>query len=298
MSITVKQLRAFVAVAQTHSFTEACAQVNLSQPALSVAIRNLEEALGGQLLARTTRTLALTPEGEAFYPTAQRLLGELDEAFEEMHNRFALFRGKVAIASMPSFASNQLPLVVKRFRQRYPKINMMIHDVIAEDVVDMVRSGRVELGVSFDPGDTEDLQFHPLFDDRFIAVLPPDHALINEAVISWPQLLASDFIILQRPSSVRLLVERELEKQQLQLSPQLETHQLATIGRMVAMGLGVSVVPSLCLEQMQELGAVCKALEAPIITRQVGVITRRRYPLSTAAQGLKEVLLEAKVEGG
>lgn len=298
MSITVKQLCAFVAVAQTHSFTEACAQVNLSQPALSVAIRNLEEALGGQLLARTTRTLALTPEGEAFYPTAQRLLGELDEAFEEMHNRFALFRGKVAIASMPSFASNQLPLVVKRFRQRYPKINMMIHDVIAEDVVDMVRSGRVELGVSFDPGDTEDLQFHPLFDDRFIAVLPPDHALINEAVISWPQLLASDFIILQRPSSVRLLVERELEKQQLQLSPQLETHQLATIGRMVAMGLGVSVVPSLCLEQMQELGAVCKALEAPIITRQVGVITRRRYPLSTAAQGLKEVLLEAKVEGG
>lgn len=297
MNITVKQLRAFVAVAQTHSFTEACAQVNLSQPALSVAIRNLEEALGGQLLARTTRTLALTPEGEAFYPTAQRLLGELDEAFEEMHNRFALFRGKVAIASMPSFASNQLPLAVKTFRQRYPKINMMIHDVIAEDVVDMVRSGRVELGVSFDPGDTEDLQFHPLFDDRFIAVLPPDHGLINEAVISWPQLLASDFIILQRPSSVRLLVERELEKQSLQLSPQLETHQLATIGRMVAMGLGVSVVPSLCLEQMQELGAVCKALEAPIITRQVGVITRRRYPLSTAAQGLKEVLLEAKVKG-
>lgn len=297
MNITVKQLRAFVAVAQTHSFTEACAQVNLSQPALSVAIRNLEDALGGQLLARTTRTLALTPEGEAFYPTAQRLLGELDEAFEEMHNRFALFRGKVAIASMPSFASNQLPLAVKTFRQRYPKINMMIHDVIAEDVVDMVRSGRVELGVSFDPGDTEDLQFHPLFDDRFIAVLPPDHALINEAVISWPQLLASDFIILQRPSSVRLLVERELEKQQLQLSPQLETHQLATIGRMVAMGLGVSVVPSLCLEQMQELGAVCKALEAPIITRQVGVITRRRYPLSTAAQGLKEVLLDAKIKG-
>ena len=291
MNITVKQLRAFVAVAKTRSFTEACAQVHLSQPALSVAIKNLEEALGGQLLARTTRTLALTPEGEAFYPTAQRLLADLDEAFDEMHNRFSLFRGKVAIASMPSFASNQLPLAIKTFRERYPKINMMIHDVIAEDVVDMVRGGRVELGVSFDPGDTEDLVFQPLFDDRFIAVLPQAHPLAGAEVVGWQALLEDDFIILQRPSSVRLLVERILEGEGLSLSPQFETHQLATIGRMVAMGLGVSVVPSLCRGQMNELGAVCCELEAPKITRQVGVITRRRSPLSTAAKELVDVLL-------
>ncbi|SIT04470.1 LysR family transcriptional regulator, carnitine catabolism transcriptional activator [Neptunomonas antarctica] len=291
MNITVKQLRAFVAVAKTRSFTEGCALVHLSQPALSVAIKNLEEELGGSLLARTTRTLSLTPEGEAFYPTAQRLLADLDEAVDEMHNRFALFRGKVAIASMPSFASNQLPLALRDFRNKYPQINMMVHDVIAEDVVDMVRSGRVEVGVSFDPGDTEDLLFNPLFDDRFIAVLPEKHPLINQEVIQWQQLLQYDFIILQRPSSVRLLVDQMLEQEGLALSPQFETHQLATIGRMVATGLGVSVVPSLCFGQMTELGAVCRPLEAPVITRQVGVITRRRYPLSTAAKELVDVLL-------
>ncbi|WP_202904967.1 LysR family transcriptional regulator [Neptunomonas antarctica] len=289
--MTVKQLRAFVAVAKTRSFTEGCALVHLSQPALSVAIKNLEEELGGSLLARTTRTLSLTPEGEAFYPTAQRLLADLDEAVDEMHNRFALFRGKVAIASMPSFASNQLPLALRDFRNKYPQINMMVHDVIAEDVVDMVRSGRVEVGVSFDPGDTEDLLFNPLFDDRFIAVLPEKHPLINQEVIQWQQLLQYDFIILQRPSSVRLLVDQMLEQEGLALSPQFETHQLATIGRMVATGLGVSVVPSLCFGQMTELGAVCRPLEAPVITRQVGVITRRRYPLSTAAKELVDVLL-------
>ena len=291
MNITIKQLRAFVAVAHTQSFTEACAIVHLSQPALSVAIKNLEEGLGGPLLSRTTRTLSLTPEGEAFYPTAQRLLADLDEAYEEMHNRFSLFRGKVAIASMPSFASNQLPLALRNFRDKYPHINMTVHDVIAEDVVDMVRDGRVEVGVSFDPGNTEDLLFNPLFDDRFIAVLPKGHPLADDNVIQWQQLLESDFIILQRPSSIRLLVDTMLEEEGLTLTPQFETHQLATIGRMVATGLGVSVVPSLCLGQMSELGAVCCALEAPVISRPVGVITRRRYPLSAAAKGLVDVLL-------
>lgn len=291
MNITIKQLRAFVAVANTQSFTEACAVVHLSQPALSVAIKNLEEGLGGPLFLRTTRTLSLTPEGEAFYPTAQRLLADLDEAYEEMHNRFSLFRGKVAIASMPSFASNQLPLALRNFRDKYPHINMTVHDVIAEDVVDMVRDGRVEVGVSFDPGNTEDLLFHPLFDDRFIAVLPKGHPLAQQKVIQWQYLLESDFIILQRPSSIRLLVDTMLEEEGLVLTPQFETHQLATIGRMVATGLGVSVVPSLCLGQMTELGAVCCALESPVITRPVGVITRRRYPLSAAAKGLVDVLL-------
>lgn len=291
MNISIKQLRAFVAVVKTRSFTEACALVHLSQPALSVAIKNLEEAVGGPLLSRTTRTLSLTPEGEAFYPRAQRLLADLDEACEEMHNRFSLFRGKVAIASMPSFASNQLPVAIRNFRDKYPHINMTVHDVIAEDVVDMVRDGRVEVGVSFDPGDTEDLLFHSLFDDRFIAVLPQNHALLDQDIIQWESLLHNDFIILQRPSNIRLLVDQMLEKQGMTIVPQFETHQLATIGRMVATGLGVSVVPSLCLGQMTELGAVCRPLEAPVISRQVGVITRRRYPLSAAAKGLVEILL-------
>lgn len=291
MNITVKQLRAFVAVARTRSFTEACAQVHLSQPALSVAIKNLEEALGGQLLLRTTRTLALTPEGEAFYPTALRLLTELDEALEEMHNRFALSRGKIALASMPSFAANQLPRAIGVFRQCYPKISLTVHDVIAEEVVERVRQGQVELGVSFDPGDTEDLQFQPLFEDHFIAVLAAQHPLAQQPELSWSALLEDDFIMLQRPSSVRLLIEHCLESEGMALSPVLETHQLATIGRMAAMGLGVSVVPSLCRQQMEELGCVCCELHSPSISRRVGLITRRRYPLSATAKALQRVLL-------
>jgi LysR family carnitine catabolism transcriptional activator len=290
MNITVKQLRAFVAVARTHSFTEACVQVHLSQPALSVAIKNLEEALGGPLLSRTTRTLALTPEGEAFLPTAQRLLAELDEALEEMHNRFALFRGKVAIAAMPFVASSYLPDVLKAFRNLHPKINLTVHDVIAEEVVDMVRRGRVEVGIAFDPGESDDLNFDPLYVDQFVGVVPADCELASSDQVSATALLEHDFIVLQRPSSVRLLVEETLESIGITALPQLETHQLTTIGRMVSRGLGVSIMPSLCTEQMQELGAVCKPLVSPVISHAVGVVTRSRYPLSTAAREMVNII--------
>ncbi|MEH6473989.1 MAG: LysR substrate-binding domain-containing protein, partial [Halopseudomonas sp.] len=227
MNITHKQLRAFVAVARTRSFAEACGVVYLSQPALSIAIKNLEEAAGGRLLARTTRTLALTPEGEAFYPVALQLLADWDAAIEDLQNSFALRRGKVTVAAMPSFACNLLPQAIKAFREQYPAINVTVNDVVAEEVVGLVRSGRMELGVTFDPGDSEDLLFEPLFEDRFVAVLPPDHPLLAKRTIEWSELAANDLVLLQRPSSIRLLIEQHMADAGLVPSAIFEAHQLA-----------------------------------------------------------------------
>lgn len=293
-NITLKQLRAFVAVAKTQSFTEACARVHLSQPALSIAIKNLEEEVGGELLARTTRTLALTPEGEEFLPVAERMLLGWDGALEDLQQRFALKRGRIVVAAMPSFANSLLPPLLKAFRDQYPQIAVTIQDVVAENVVDMVREGRVEIGFSFDPGETEDLSFTPLFDDRFVAVVPKDHSLAEQQVIHWQQLLQDDFISLQKPSSMRALLEQRLAEQDMLLQPEFETHQLVTIGRMVASGLGVAAVPSVCIQQMQEMQLVCKPLQQPGISRPVGYLTRRRYPLSSAARQMLEVVAECQ----
>lgn len=289
--MTVKQLRAFVAVARTLSFAEASIQIHLSQPALSLAIKKLEESLGGRLLTRTTRTIALTPEGEALLPIAQRLLAEWDNAEEELQQRFALQLGKIAVAAMPSFAGSLLPHALVRYRERYPRINIEVHDVIAEAVVDMVRDHRVELGVTFDPGASDDLRFRPLFEDEFIAVLPPDHPDCHAERLEWSRLLEQDFITLQRPSSLRLMMESRLAERGLAARVAFDAHQLATVGRMVATGLGVGAVPSLCRQQMQEMGACCVPLSEPTIARRVGILTRR-HELSVAAQAMVEVLTE------
>jgi len=289
-NISIKQIRAFVAIAQVKSFAEACEIVHLSQPALSIAIKNLEQTIGGQLFARTTRTLSLTPEGLLFLPTAKRLLADFENAFSELHELFSLKRGNLALATMPSFASTHLPQHIMAFRQRHQQINVKIHDVIAEDAVSMVRDGKVEFALSFDPGDSEDLCFEPLFTDQFVATFPADHPFTGEKSISWNSLAKFPFIALQRPSSIRNLMDKTLADQDIFLDVVFETNQLATVVQMVAAGLGVSAVPSLYKEQMQALNLQYSALVSPAISRRVGITKRRRYALSQAAEAFIDLV--------
>ncbi len=291
VNITVKHLKAFVAVAKTGSFAEASGLIHLSQPAISITIKNLEDIVGGRLLARSTRTLSLTPEGEAFLPVAQRLLQDWDEALSDVHNLFAMRRGKLGIAAMPSFAYSLLPAALAQYRAQYPQVNIVVHDIVAESVVEMVLQGRVEIGVTFDPRDTADLAFTPLFDDEFIAVLPQGHPLATGREVSWPELQAYSFIGLQKPSGLRELLERVLADNDIQLSFEVEAHQLGTIGRMVECGLGISVVPALCRSQMETFGLQCRPIVGPDLHRQVGIVTRHRYPLSSAAEAMHKVLM-------
>jgi LysR family carnitine catabolism transcriptional activator len=289
-NVTLKKIRAFVAIAKTHSFAEAGELIHLSQPALSISIKNLEETIGGKLFIRSTRTLALTPEGEVFFPIAQQLLADWDGAFDDLNDLFSLKRGKLIIAAMPSFASTELPHHIKKFRQQYPKITIKIHDVIAEDTIAMVQTGRVELALTFDPNESDDLQFEPLFTDHFVAALPVNHPLLIKKIITWQALAKHPFIALQRPSSIRHLIESSLTEKGIELNVEFETNQLATIGQMVATGLGVSAMPSLYLKQLQAQGVECRPLSQPTVSRRVGIVTRRRYPLSSAAHALVELI--------
>jgi LysR family carnitine catabolism transcriptional activator len=291
--MTVKQLRAFLAVAQSLSFIQACQRLHLSQPALSLAIKTLEESLGGALLVRTTRSVALTPEGEVLLPIARRLLADWDNAEELLRQHFTLQLGRVAIAALPSFAANLLPVALKAFRACYPKINVTVHDVINEQVVDMIRDHRVELGVVLEPESLDGLTFIPLYLDRFVAVVPADSPLAACHELHWSDLLSQPFIALQRPSAVRSLLEESIRERYGHLPVAFESHQLATVGRMVAQGLGVSVVPSLCHSQMEALGARCVALDQPCVQQRVGLIQLAGTSISSAAQALADKLVES-----
>lgn len=288
--MTVKQLRAFLAVAQTLSFTQACERLHLSQPALSLAIKGLEETLGGKLLIRSTRSVRLTPEGESLLPLAKHLLAQWDNTEERLRQRFTLQLGRLSVAAMPSFACNLLPAALVKFRQQYPKINVTVHDVVNEEVTDMVRSRQVEMGIAFAPEGIGSLLFAPLFEDHFVAVVPRSSRQAKAMRLSWADLLTHDFITLQRPSLVRRLLEQALQQQNIALPVAFESHQLSTVGRMVADGLGVSAVPSMCIQQMHELGAHCVPLTTPGVSCRVGILTHQE--LSVAAQALRDVLLD------
>ncbi|WP_445576800.1 HTH lysR-type domain-containing protein [Pseudomonas sp. E141] len=293
--MTLKQIRAFLAVAQSLSFAVACERLHLSQSALSLTIKALEEGLGGRLFSRNTRNVALTPEGESLLPLARRLVADWDNAEDEMRQRFTLQRGRVTLAAMPSFAGNLLPPILRTFRARYPNVNVTVNDVINEQVLEMVRDRHVELGVAFEPMQSSSLAFTPLYLDRFVAVVPLDSPLAQRSEIQWQTLLEQPFITLQRPSTVRVMLEEHLQSRGMKLPVEFESHQLATVGRMVASGLGVSAVPALCVGQMHELGARCITLSDPVIERAIGVLTKPGHELSAAAQALFDTLRDQDI---
>jgi LysR family carnitine catabolism transcriptional activator len=287
---TIKQLRAFVTVVDSGNFAEACVLLHLSQPALSIAIKNLEEGIGGKLLIRSTKTSVLTPEGKEFYPTAKLLLNDWDNAFNDLSDLFSLKRGKLELAAMPSFGSSLLPGYIRLFREKHPNINIKVHDVIAEDTIAMVRAERVELAVTFDPGDCDDLTFYPLFSDNFIVALPDNHPLLTCKHVSWQDIAQYPFIALQKPSTIRELIERTITVNNIQLNIEFEANQLATIGKMISEQLGISIMPSLCKPQLQSQGVMCRPLQSLQVTRRVGIIKKRRIPLSSTAQALMDII--------
>lgn len=292
MGVTIKQINAFVAIAKSRSFAEASGQLHLSQPALSIAIKNLEEVLGGSLFTRSTRTLELTPEGKVFLPVAQRLLDDLDHAMEDISNLFSLKQGTLSMAAMPFFAASILPDILVSYQSQHPNISIRLHDIVNELVIEEVRSGRVEIGLCFHSGKDEDLEFTPLFSEEFMALLPIDHPLADRDEVNWVDLFNYPFLTLLQPSSIQDTVKKVAKKLDLTFSPYIETHQLSTVGYMIASGLGVGIVPQSCHEQMIKTGAICKKLVNPVISEQVGIIHRKRHALSSAAFSMKHQIIK------
>lgn len=292
MKPNVKQLRAFVAVAQSSSLAEASERIHLSQPAISIALRKLEEAVGGALFSRTTRQLTLTPEGEAFLPVAVRLLHDWSEAFDDLEERFSKQRGKVTVAALPTLAAGLLPGIIAAFHARHPRINLSLHDVLAEQVSQLVREGRADLGLSVAPHDTEELAFEPVLVDRYVAVCPSGHPLLAQHSVQWAQLAEHPFIGINRLSSSRQDIDRIMAEVGAPLAILCDASQIATVGRMVAAGLGISVLPRLSFRQIATDGIEYRPLTSPDVSRPLGVIRRHRHPLSAAAAALQGLIQE------
>ncbi|EPC02324.1 LysR family transcriptional regulator [Litchfieldella anticariensis FP35 = DSM 16096] len=293
MNPSIKQLRAFVAVAHSRSLAEASERIHLSQPALSIAIRKLEETVGGPLFARTTRQLSLTPEGEAFLPVAIRLLNDWTEAFEDLGELFSKQRGKITLAALPTLAAGLLPGIIATFREHHPRINLSLHDVLAEQVNQLVREGRADLGFSVPPFESEDLAFEPLLVDRYVAVCPLGHPLLEQRRVKWEQLTGHPFIGINRLSSSRQDIDRIMAEVGKPLDILCDVSQIATVGRMVAAGIGISVLPALSFRQIAADGIGYRPLVTPTIDRELGIVMRRRHPLSAAASALLEVIRSA-----
>jgi LysR family carnitine catabolism transcriptional activator len=283
----IAQLKAFIQIAESHTYAEAAENLHLSQPAVSIAIKNLEEEVGGKLFNRTTRQLALTPEGRDFLPVAQRLLQDWNRASDDLKSRFVKGEGSVTIAAMPSFASSILPKILRDFRKKYSNVTIKIVDEVMDKVIQQVRENRAELGFVFEPENLTGLQFTPIFLDNFILVLPPEHPLSANEGIKWHDLVKHSFVAMNYGSTMRIWLDKEAVQANVTLDIVAEASQFATIGQLVKESVGISIVPALCQEQMEARGLECLSLAHLGFNKAVGILTKIRANLSAPALYIK-----------
>jgi DNA-binding transcriptional LysR family regulator len=281
MNVSLRQLRAFIALCEQRSFTRAAAVCHLSQPAFSALVRQLEDQLGTRLFDRSTRHAELSAEGREFEPAARRVLAEFDAALGSVRSRAARERGRVSIALLPSLAAGWLPQVLAGFRAVHPGIELQVADVLSEPCIDRVRSGQADFALAATRAETPELCAETFCSDDFHLVCRHDHPLARRRALT-PQVVAQHpFIHLSRTSSVRQYLDAATHPQT--FPGLIEVEQLATVAGMVRAGVGVSVVPALTLYQFQSPELVTRPVPWPGLARSIYLVRQRDRTLSFAA---------------
>lgn len=291
INLSVRDLKAFLAVAQTRSFSKAAQQVHLSQSALSALIARQEESLGARLFERSTRSVALTAAGVLLQERAQRLLADIADTLTAVKDVVELRRGRVAVACLPSLAAGLVPELFRQFGQRHPDIELALIDTLSESAFELVRSGRVDFALTAANPQYEDLDHEPLTTDSFVLLVPPAHALAaGSGELPLVEALAWPHVSMPRTASVRQYLDAAALQRGLQFRPRFEVDHLATIGAMVEAGLGVAALPALAAEVIGHRALRQRPLVEPVVRRSIGLVRRRGGEPSPAAQAMVDLL--------
>ncbi len=287
-------IKAFVTVAKLGSFTAAAAEMHMSQPALSRRIEKLETALNTRLLKRTTRKVDLTPVGMEFNRRATELLHNFDEALLGIGDAAKNFSGEVNFSCMPSASRFFLPPILCAYHQRFPGITVRVIDQGATDAIAAVK--RREADFAFNHLDTQDPELTStlILQERLVLACPPSHPLAHRPSVKWAELCAYDYMSVTKASSNRLLIDMALATLPDKPRAFCEAQHVSTLVSFVEAGLGIAAVPNMCMPVAKHPNLVSVPLTHPVVSRKVGLISRRGSRLSLAAQKLYDDLLQLK----
>lgn len=297
MNITLKQLRAFLAVAEAGSFTQAGDRLHLTQSATSGLIRELERALGVRLFHRTTRQVELTDPGREFQAPVDRLLSGLDRSVADLGAIAARQRGRLAVAAPPLLATTLLPGLIAAFLESYPSIQVVLRDVPTDQIVALVLDGDVDCGIGTIAPEEEGLDRTTLFADSLLLFCPRPHDLSGRRSVAWRDAAAFPLVALTRDSGIRALVDRAFGAAGVSVDPAYEVTQITTAMAMVEAGLGVSVLPSHARSVGKRYRIDTCAIDGPPVSRDISLVQSSARSPSPAAEAFIDLAIEFCREG-
>lgn len=285
----IQNIRAFLAVCETESFSRAADTLHLTQPAVSKRIQSMEHHLDIKLFDRIGKSVQLTEAGQALIPAYQRILGELEESERIISNLRETTRGHLRFATSHHVGLHRLPAVLGQFAKDYPDVDLELQFMDSEQACQKVLHGDIELAIVTLPSQPDErLSLQTVWHDPMHCVAAVDHPLATGKV-SRKQLLQAPAILPSHDTYTRALINHALQIDDDKINILIETNYLETIKAMVETGLGWGVIPDSMLDDSLKLIDI----KAAKMQRELGVVFHKSRTKSGPANALLELLNKA-----
>lgn len=292
--LTARDLLAVQVLSECKNFMAASLTLNVSQPALTRTIQRVEEALGFELFRRSTRRVEITAAGAEFAAVAGRILNDLRISLDHIRDGAGDERGQLIVACLMSVAYAQLPTLIERYHALRPRVEIHLREGIHGDVVEAVRSGVADLGITYIDEVPANCEGMALDVEAFHVVLPPEHALAQEgAALTLAEAARYAMVSLPRHSQTRRMLDGLAAEGALTLQHAVTVTQFATMMQCVRAGVGIAIVPGGAIAAALASGLVSRPLAGPAVTRKVGLLTLAGRPMTPSAKGFIAQAIDA-----
>jgi len=285
------QLEAFVQVAAHHSFSRAAEALQLTQPSITARIQALERELGEKMFERGGRSVRLTDAGTILLPYAERILQMVREAKESVEEVRSVQAGRLRLGSALTISTYVLPRILRTFHSRYPGVEVMVHTGRSEQVLNMLLSDEVQVGLAHSLIHP-DVETVDLYADEVILVANPDHPFAANRQATIEEVGSQPVILADRGSSYYGLTHGLFRQAGVVPNVAMELDSMEATKRMVEEGLGIALLPRVCLERELKQGLLTEVAitNAPAISRQIALIYRKSRKRVRTVQAFLEVL--------
>ncbi len=292
MNISLRQLRVFEAVARQLSYTRAAEELHLTQPAVSMQVRQLEDEIGLPLFEKLGRQICLTGAGTELHHYSRSINRSLQEMEEVMESLKGVSRGRllVAVASTVNYFA---PRLLAGFHQRYPGISLKLDVTNREQLVRLLEANTVDMVLMGQPPEAVDVESEVFMDNPLVVVAPPEHLLVGEKGISLSRLAREIFVMREPGSGTRQAMERFFSKHRIVIRHGMQMTRNEAIKQAVRAGLGLSVVSQHTIELELATGklAILDVVGFPV-ERPWHLVYRRGKRLSPAARAFREYVVK------
>lgn len=241
-TLETRQLRAFAILARSGSFTRAAHELHLTQSAVSHAMKALEQQAGCRLLDRTGKKVTPTEAGELLLVHAERILAEMAHARAALEKLGKWGQSRLRIGASATACQHLLPPVLREFREEFPKCRVTIEPGDTPEMIEFLRSGRIDLAVNLEPPSREPLEFRPLFTDEMQFIVAPTHPWALNERVPREEIAMQNYILYTRTSYTGEIIDNYFQEEGLVLRTAIEMGSISAIKEMVKLDIGISVL--------------------------------------------------------